>query len=309
MSRVASLDLGTNTFRLLIADLTDEGNVTPLLRKRIITRLGEGLHKDGSIQPQAENRAGKALLSFATILDDYQVGQVFAVATSAVREAANGETITRNLYKQSGIPIRILTGIEEAHLTLKGVFSVLNEKAELSLVCDIGGGSTELILSEGTLPIKTDSINLGVVHLAEQLINSDPPSEQDLSRLHEHIRKNLSSTTVTQYLAASSSAGHSLSLIGTAGTVTTLAAIDQRLFDYDPLKINNYILSHGSLGTIYDQLTGMPLSSRAVIPGLENGREDVIIPGTAILIEIMNHFKCAELIVSDAGLLEGILLA
>ena len=251
MSRVASLDLGTNTFRLLIADLTDEGNLTPLLRKRIITRLGEGFHKEGRIQPRAENRACKALLSFATILDDYQVEQVFAVATSVVREAANGETITRNLYKQTGIPIRILTGIEEAHLTLKGVFSVLKEKAELSLVCDIGGGSTELILSEGTLPIKTDSINLGVVHLAEQLITSDPPAEQDLSRLHEHIRKNLSSTTVTQYLAASSSTGHSLSLIGTAGTVTTLAAIDQRLSDYDPLKINNYLLSHRSLETIY----------------------------------------------------------
>lgn len=308
MSRLASLDLGTNTFRLLIADLSDEGIVTPLLRKRVITRLGEGFHKDGTIQPHAADRAGKALLSFSTVLNDYQVEKVFAVATSVVREAANGETITHNLYKQTGLPIRTLTGIEEAHLTLKGVFSVLQDTTKLSLVVDIGGGSTELILSEDTLPIKTDSINLGVVHLAEQLITSDPPSEQDLSLLHEQIRKSLSANSVAQYLAAGSSSQHPLSLIGTAGTVTTLAAMDQRLTDYDPLKINNYPLSRTTLQTMYTQLTTLPLRERASIPGLEKGREDLIIPGTAILIEIMNRFHCTSLIVSDAGLLEGVLL-
>ena len=308
MSRLASLDLGTNTFRLLIADLADGGKFTPLLRKRVITRLGEDFHKDGSIQPHAANRAGKALLSFSTLLDDYRVEQVFAVATSVVREAANGETITHNLYKQTGIPIRTLTGIEEAHLTLKGVFSVLQDTAKLSLVVDIGGGSTELVLSEDTLPIKTDSINLGVVHLAEQLITSDPPSEQDLSLLHEHIRKSLSDNSVAQYLAAGSSSQHPLSLIGTAGTVTTLAAMDLGLTDYDPVKINNYPLARTTLDTMYTQLTTLPLSERAAMPGLEKGREDLIIPGTAILIEIMNRFQCTDIITSDAGLLEGVLL-
>ena len=308
MSRLASLDLGTNTFRLLIADFSDGRTLTPLLRKRVITRLGEGFHKDGSIQPQAADRAGKALLSFSTILDDYQVEQIFAVATSVVREAANGETITHNLYKQTGLPIRTLTGIEEAHLTLKGVFSVLQDTAKLSLVVDIGGGSTELILSEDTLPIQTDSINLGVVHLAEQLITSDPPSEHNLSLLHEQIRKSLSANSAAQYLAACSPSQSPLSLIGTAGTVTTLAAMDQRLTDYDPLKINNYPLARTSLETMYTQLTTLPLSERTAIPGLEKGREDLIIPGTAILIEIMNRFQCTDIITSDAGLLEGVLL-
>lgn len=308
MSRLASLDLGTNTFRLLIADFSDGGKLTPLLRKRVITRLGEGFHKDGSIQPQAADRAGKALLSFSTILDEYQVEQVFAVATSVVREAANGKKITHDLFKQTGLPIRTLTGIEEAHLTLKGVFSVLQDTTKLSLVIDIGGGSTELILSEDTLPIQTDSINLGVVHLAEQLITSDPPSEQDLSLLHEQIRKSLSANSAAQYLAACSPSHPPLSLIGTAGTVTTLAAMDQRLADYDPLKINNYPLARTSLETMYTQLTTLPLSERTAIPGLEKGREDLIIPGTAILIEIMKRFECTSLIVSDAGLLEGVLL-
>ena len=308
MSRVASLDLGTNTFRLLIADLTDGGNLIPLLRKRVITRLGEGFHKDGLIQPNAVNRARKALLSFSSLLHDYQVEQVSAVATSVVREAANGEKITENLYKQTGIAIRTLTGIEEAHLTLKGVFSVLQDREKLSLLVDIGGGSTELTLSEDSIPIKAESINLGVVHLAEQLITSDPPSEQDLSLLHEQIRKHLSNNSVSEYLAAASSTQHPLSLIGTAGTVTTLAAIDQGLSDYDPLKINNYPLSRTTLETIYTQLTTLPLSERAAIPGLEKGREDLIIPGTAILLEIMSRFQCTDLIVSDAGLLEGILL-
>jgi exopolyphosphatase/guanosine-5'-triphosphate,3'-diphosphate pyrophosphatase len=308
MPRVASLDLGTNTFRLLIADLTDRGDLTPLLRKRVITRLGEGLHKDGTIQPHAVNRAANALLSFSSILDDYQAEQVFAVATSALREAKNGETITHILHSQTGIPIRTLTGREEAHLTLKGVFSAVQVREKLSLVVDIGGGSTELTLSEDTLPVKTDSINLGVVHLTEGLLTSDPPSQQNLDLLHEQIRKNLSSNSITEYLAAAASTQHPLTLIGTAGTVTTLAAIDQRLVDYDPLRINNYSLSRTALKTIYTQLTSLPLSERALIPGLEKGREDLIVPGTAILLEIMNRFQCTDLMVSDAGLLEGILL-
>ena len=308
MSRVASLDLGTNTFRLLIADCKEDGTLMPLLRKRVITRLGEGFHLKGRIQSQAVNRARKALKSFSPILDDYQVEQTFAVATSVAREAENGGSITRELSKESGIPIRILTGIEEANLTLKGVFSVLPEVARLSLVVDIGGGSTELILSEDFQPVKTESIDLGVVHLAEQLITSDPPSERDLDLLHHQIREDLSLNTVSGYLATSSLDKNSLSLIGTAGTVTTLAAIDQELSDYDPVKINNYPLSRETLKAIYTRITTLPLSERSGIAGLEKGREDLIIPGTAILLEIMDLFQSSALTVSDAGLLEGILI-
>lgn len=308
MSRVASLDLGTNTFRLLIADRTLDGKLLPLLRKRIITRLGEGFHRKGRIQLQAVKRARTALASFSIILENYQVERVFAVATSVVRQAENGDAVNRDLSKESGTPIRILTGIEEAHLTLKGVFSVLPDLGTFSLVADIGGGSTELILSKETRPVKTESLNLGVVHLAEQLITSDPPSEQDIAHLHHQIRKDLSLNTVTGYLATSPPDKKSLSLIGTAGTVTTLAAIDQKLVDYDPIKINNYMLSGETLKAIYTQLTTLPLIQRRTIPGLEKGREDLIIPGTAILLEIMDLFQSPALTVSDAGLLEGVLL-
>ena len=308
MSRVASLDLGTNTFRLLIADCNDDGKLLPLLRKRIITRLGEGFHLNGRIQSQAVNRARTALKSFSSILDDYRVEQVFAVATSVVREAENGDVIARELSKGSGIPIRILTGMEEANLTLKGVFSVLSDVGRLVLVVDIGGGSTELILSGDTGPVKTESINLGVVHLAEQLITSDPPSKQDIAHLHSQIRKNLSLNTDSRYLETSPADKNALSLIGTAGTVTTLAAIDQELVDYDPVKINNYLLHRETLKAIYTRLIILPLTERAGIPGLEKGREDLIIPGTAILLEIMDLFKSTVLTVSDAGLLEGVLL-
>jgi len=308
MLRVASLDLGTNTFRLLIAERTGDGKLLPLLRKRVISRLGEGFHLNGHIQSQAVKRAQAALLSFSPILDDYSVEQVFAVATSVVREAENGDEVNRKLSKVSGIPIRTLTGIEEAHLTLKGVFSVLPELGSLSLVVDIGGGSTELMLSEGTRPVKTESINLGVVHLSEQLITSDPPSDQDIAHLHHQIRKDLSLSTFTGYLAASPSDKNTLSLVGTAGTVTTLAAIDQKLINYDPLKINNYLLSRGTLTAIYTKLTSLSLIQRSTIPGLEKGREDLIIPGTAILLEIMDLFKANEVTVSDAGLLEGVLI-
>ena len=307
MERVASLDLGTNTFRLLIAVRTD-GKLLPLLRKRIITRLGEGFHLNGRIQPQAVNRARTALESFSPILDDYQVEQVFAVATSVVREAENGYAVTRDLSKEFGISIRTLTGIEEAHLALKGVFSVLSNMGRLSLVVDIGGGSTELILSDDTQPVKTESINLGVVHLAERFITSDPPSERDITHLHDQIRKDLSLNTVAGHLETPPLDKNSLSLIGTAGTVTTLAAIDQKLVDYDPAKINNYLLSRETLQALYSRLTTLSLTERAGIPGLEKGREDLIIPGTAILLEVMDLFQSTALTVSDAGLLEGVLL-
>jgi exopolyphosphatase/guanosine-5'-triphosphate,3'-diphosphate pyrophosphatase len=308
MPRVASLDLGTNTFRLLIADRTDDGKLLPLLRKRIITRLGEGFHLNGRIQPQGVNRARTALESFAPILDEYQVEQVFAVATSVVREAENGDIVSQDLSKQSGIPIRTLTGIEEAHLTLRGVFSVLSYPAKLSLVVDIGGGSTELILSDDTTPFKTETINLGVVHLAERFLRSDPPLERDITHLHDQIRKGLSLSTIAGHLAISPLDKNSLALIATAGTVTTLAAIDQHLAAYDPAKINNYLLSRKTLQALYSRFTILSLAERAEIPGLEKGREDLIIPGTAILLEVMELFQATALTVSDAGLLEGILL-
>jgi exopolyphosphatase/guanosine-5'-triphosphate,3'-diphosphate pyrophosphatase len=310
MSPVASIDMGTNTFRLLIADVISRDRLSPLLTKRAITRLGEGFAQRGLIQPSAINRSMEVLEDFAKIIAHYQVEKVFAVATSVVREADNGEAFTQQIYTRTGIHVRTLSGFEEAQLTLKGVLSAVELRTTNALVFDIGGGSTEFILTEGTLPLKTESTALGVVFLSEKLLTSDPPTTRELSLLSTTIRKHLSLIDFhnTFRTVVPSEDPPPLSLIGTAGTVTTLAAIDQKMEIYDPRTINNYRLSRETLLNIYQRLTTVTAAQRTVIPRVEKGRETVIVPGTAIVLEIMNLIRCNHLIVSDAGLLEGILL-
>ena len=311
MSLFASLDLGTNTFRLLIAEISDSNTISPILVKREITRLGEGLQKNASIQPQATKRSLKVLEDFSKIIDYYKVKKVFAVTTSAAREAKNGQDFIDQIYKSTGIQARILTGSEEAELTLNGVFSAVDRTQSRNLVFDIGGGSTEFILTEGISPLKTTSIHLGVVHLSENLITSDPPALRELDCLRKYIHDSLQANDITNYINRykfSTTFPAQSFLIGTAGTVTTLAAIDQKMEAYDPQRINNHILTREAVENIYQQLCILPIAERRTIPGLEKGRVAVIVPGAAIVIEIMDHFKFNQLIVSDAGLLEGILL-
>ncbi len=200
MSLFASLDLGTNTFRLLIAEITDSNAISPILVKSEITRLGEGLKKNASIQPQATKRSLKVLEDFSTIIDYYKVEKVFAVTTSAAREAKNGQDFINQIYKRTGIQARILTGTEEAELTLKGVFSVVDRTQSRNLVFDIGGGSTEFILTEGISPIKTTSISLGVLHLLENLITSDPPALRELTYLRKYINNSLQVDDINNYI-------------------------------------------------------------------------------------------------------------
>jgi exopolyphosphatase/guanosine-5'-triphosphate,3'-diphosphate pyrophosphatase len=250
------------------------------------------------------------LEDFARIIEEYHVENIFAVATSVVRQAENGEAFIAQIHKRTGIPVRTLNGSEEARLTLKGVLSAVTQPTRNTLVFDLGGGSTEFILTEGTRPLKVKSTPLGVVFLSETLPTSDPPTPQELSRLSTTIRKHLSFMDVHNLLPAVLPHGDPspLSLIGTAGTVTTLAAIDQKMEIYDPRTINNYRLSREALLTMYQRLTTLTALQRTALHGLEKGREAVIIPGTAIVLEIMSLFGCNHLIVSDAGLLEGILL-
>ena len=311
MSLFASLDLGTNTFRLLIAEIIGSNTISPILVKREITRLGEGLQKNSSIQPQATKRSLKVLEDFSKIIAYYKVEKVFAVTTSAAREAKNGQDFIDQIYKKTGIQTRILTGDEEADLTLKGVLSVVDRTPSRNLVFDIGGGSTEFILTEDIFPLKTTSVSLGVVHLSENLITSNPPASNELYYLRQYINDILQQLEIIQYISnnkPSNTYSAQPLLIGTAGTVTTLAAIDQKMEEYNPQKIDNYILTREAVENIYQQLCILSIAERRTITGLEKGREAVIVPGAAIVIEIMDHFKFNQLIVSDAGLIEGILL-
>jgi exopolyphosphatase/guanosine-5'-triphosphate,3'-diphosphate pyrophosphatase len=300
--RIASIDIGTNTFRILVCEL--KGND---LRKvhvgRVITRLGGGFSKEkGLISPDAMERAISTLKNFADILEQYKVEKVRAVATSVVREALNGHDFLERVKSETGIWAELISGEEEAKLTVRGVLRSVPKVSEYNLIFDVGGGSTEYVYVKDGLILGLASTNLGVVHLAEFFLRHDIPSESELNLLSKHIED----TLLSQLSWASEYSVAGLSLIGTAGTPTTLAAIDMGMNNYDPDLVNGHVLKRDAVLRIFASLIKIPKGKRHGVAGLEKGREDVIIPGALIVLKTMEIFSKDRIIVSDGGLLEGV---
>ena len=306
MTRFASIDIGTNTIRLLIADLEKNGEVKRVLHRMEITRLGENLVKGGEILPDPIERSIEVLKGYSNLIKKYNTKEVFAVATSVFREANNRDEFLKRAYKSTGLEIRVISGMEEARICFLGIVSALNGLSDMTLVIDIGGGSTELLIAKGTNPIMAHSLDLGAVYLTERFIQSDPPIRSDLEDMRCFIDKSLSS--FTGYVPETWIVSSSFHLVGTAGTVTTLAALDQEMRTYDPDRINGYLLKRESISRIYNKLIRIPLKERGILNGLERGRADIIIAGTAIVLGVMDALRFDELKVSDAGLLEGIIV-
>jgi exopolyphosphatase/guanosine-5'-triphosphate,3'-diphosphate pyrophosphatase len=318
-SKYASIDIGTNTLRLLIAEINNK-NLQPVYLKRIITRLGGDYKEETGMSPAAKERTIKALELFAEKINEYDVKEVKAVATSVVRRAKNKKEFLENVLKRTGIDVKIISGDEEARLSLLGVLSVIKAGtpppvplvegdkgggAPKYLVVDIGGGSTEFIATNGSKMVGAWSMEMGVVHLTENYLKTDPPTRHELNAMENEIKEVIANL---KDLMKKDGCLPSALLIGTAGTITTLAAIDQGLEKYDPEKMNNYILSYKAIKKIYQHLASLPLKQREAILSLEKGREDIIIPGAAIVLKAMEDFGFDKMTVSDAGLLEGILL-
>ncbi len=311
--RCASIDIGTNTLRLLIADRGPGNAIKPVLYKRAITRLGGGYTEDVGISPEAAERTVTVLEDFSRLIAENHAQEVFASATSVVRRAKNKDAFLSSVRSRTGINPSVISGTEEARLALAGVLSVLTDNAEKRLVIDIGGGSTEFIATRGTEIVGAWSMEMGVVHLTERHIVSDPPKDSELSGMDAEITEVLSilmmdmaedGIDLGDYSAASGCV-----LVGTAGTVTTLASLDMGLPAYDRDKVNNYILKKERVQALYKQLAGLTLKQREEVLSLEKGREDLIIPGSAITVLVMDGFGFNELMVSDAGLLEGAIIA
>ncbi|MBI4618805.1 MAG: Ppx/GppA family phosphatase [Desulfobacterales bacterium] len=300
MTRVASIDIGTNTIRLLIADTNETKKLKRILSKRNITRLGEGFIKKRKISGKAIQRSIKVLKEYLNLVNEYSAKKTLAVATSAVREAVNKNEFLMEIYRNTGLEIQVVSEKEEAGMTLTGVLSIINEVIGRALVIDIGGGSTEFIIIEGKIPVTTHSLDLGAVYLTERFIHTDPPTSLELQNLREFIDKRLSSLPWVGFSFSS--------LLGTAGTITTLAAIDQEMSAYDPEKINKYSLTREAVKSIYNRLKSLNRVERCSTPGLERGREDIILAGTIVLLSIMETLNSNEITVSDFGLLEGIIM-
>lgn len=310
--KYASIDIGTNTLRLLIAGAEGEGKIKPLIYERAITRLGGNYTEDKGIDRDSAERALKALESFASEIKKAGVDDVTAVATSVVRRARNREAFINEVFNRTGIKINVISGGEEARLALLGVLSVLKDGSGNRVVMDIGGGSTEFIFTKGNELKGSWSMEMGVVHLAEKHLKSDPPKESELRALEEEVASVIDGLRVGMEEGGVSPfdycAEKDCVFVGTAGTITTLAALDQDLQIYDRDRINNYTLTRERIREMYGQLSGLKLREREAILSLEKGREDLIIPGSAITLIVMEAFGFKWMKVSDAGLLEGIII-
>lgn len=300
----ASIDIGTNTLRLLIAE-TNNKKLQPFFLQRIITRLGGDYKEDIGISPAAEERTINALGVFAEKIKEYDIKEIKAVATSVVRRAKNKKKFLKNVLEKTGLNVRVITGDEEARLSLLGVLSVIGNGNKKCLVVDIGGGSTEFIKADAGKMIGAWSMEMGVVHLTENYLKTDPPTHNELDAMENEINGTIEDL---KGLIKKDDFLSSAVFIGTAGTITTLAAIDMGLEKYNAEKINNYILSCRAVKKIYRHLSSLSLKQREEILSLEKGREDIIIPGAAIVLKAMEGFGFDKMTVSDAGLLEGILL-
>ena len=302
MTKIASIDIGSNTVRLLILESDGNQKFKTLASRREITRLGEGMDTFGKLMESRMSDTFSALSRFQQDCVDHGNPPLFAVATSAVREASNGQEFVRQALEKTGIEIEIISWEEEARLTLEGVFWKIPHENRRILTLDIGGGSTEFILSEGKNIAGCCSSSLGVVRLTEKFISQHPVDDTEYKNLTTHLKNEL--LTIQKKL----SLFMPQVFIGTAGTVTTLAALKENIYPYDPDKIHGAILSRQEIHALNQDLKRKSLNERLALKPLEQGREDLIIAGAALVLETMQTFQCDPLLVSEYSLREGIIL-
>lgn len=286
--KVGAVDIGTNSTRLLVAEV-ENGRVRPVRTRMVITRLGEGTGKTGRLKPEAVRQTVEVLREYSEILREEGVEQVAAAATSAVRDAVDGDAFLETVRRETGIAVRVLSGEEEAKLAYRGVEAGLVIDSSAFVVIDVGGGSTEFVWNkEGTLQYR--SLNVGAVRMTEQ-----GAGEQE-------IRTALA--PVTRELAAL----REFELVGVGGTITTLAAMNQRLVDYDSARVHGYRLTYFDVGRLLTEIRKKSLEELRQTPGLQPERADIIEAGALIVAVAMRELRRGRIVVSEADILHGLAL-
>jgi exopolyphosphatase/guanosine-5'-triphosphate,3'-diphosphate pyrophosphatase len=299
---LAAIDAGSNTLRLLIGAV-EAGKVIPALYERRICRLAGGFSDEEGLSPEAQERTLFAFYQFAEICKQHKVQKVRAVGTAAFRQAVNGESFARKISSETLLPLEIVTGEVEAETMTVGVLSALDPIPENALILDIGGGSTEFVLCAAQKILWTRSLPLGVVRLIEGY--AGPEARQHvIAKTLAQLNEELANVCVFNGIDI-----ESISLVGTAGTVTTLAALDQEMTAYDWKKINNYVMPLSKLVCWKEQLEALAPTEREALPGMEAGRGDLIVAGIEIILCLMQKMNIDSLTVSDFGILEGLLLS
>ena len=310
-ARVAAIDMGTNSTRLLVADVDAAGRLIEIERLLRITRLGEDVDRGGVLIPAALERVHAVLEEFRAVAAGYGVTRVLATATSAVRDAANGREFLTEIERRHGFETRLLSGDEEALLTFRGITSTRPIDGE-TLIVDIGGGSTELIAgSEAGVGFHV-STQMGCVRLTERWLSvADPPGADELERCATDVRAILAANVPDEVRGGSGSGGDGASVaatraaIGVAGTVTTIAAIDLDLAEYDPERIHGHRIPAAAVARERRHLAGLTVAERREVRGLEPARASVIVAGAVILDEILRWFDLAGIEASERDILHG----
>jgi exopolyphosphatase/guanosine-5'-triphosphate,3'-diphosphate pyrophosphatase len=297
--RVAAVDCGTNSTRLLVS----EGGKRTLDRRMRITRLGQGVDATGRLSPEAVDRTISVLRDYRQVMDRLEVERVRMTATSAARDADNREDFLAAAEEVVGVRPELLTGDEEGRLSFLGATAELDPADGPFLVVDIGGGSTELVVGTSEAEGVT-SVDLGCVRVSEKFLHHDPPTAEELSQAISVVHAYLEE--VEREMPAVKEAAR---LVGLAGTITTVAAVEIGLPEYDPERIHHFVLTKDAAEDVFRTLATEALADRLHNPGLEEARADVIVGGTAILVTIMRHFGFGECLVSEADLLDGLVLS
>jgi exopolyphosphatase/guanosine-5'-triphosphate,3'-diphosphate pyrophosphatase len=295
------VDIGSNSTRLLIAEV-ERGRVSEVERQSRVTRLGRGVDLSGQLSAEAIEAACEAIGDYVAICREAGVERVESIATSAVRDASNGSAFVAELRERFALSARVLDGEEEARLTYVGA-TCAQPPAEPTLVVDIGGGSTELIVGTGTEIAFHASLQAGIVRHSERRISNDPPTTLELEALAKDVRA-LIESAISGQPAAAAEAG-----IAVAGTPTSLASIEIGLETYDPKQVHGHTLTLGSIQRLLSQLASAPLSKRVEITGLHPDRAPNIVAGVVILVETMRAFGLDQVGVSEHDILYGTAIA
>ena len=297
--RMAAIDLGTNSVRLLVARFAEgEEELNQLARDTVITRIGQGVDKTGQLAPEALRRTVRVIDRFCRRARALGAERIHLCATSAVRDASNRDDLAEAVEQLTGEPMEALTGEAEAGLAFLGATRGLDHP-EPCLVMDIGGGSTEFVMG-GTVPSGAVSAQIGSVRLTERYIHTDPPTYEELDKLEMAV------TSVMHQVEDRIPVHDALTLIGVAGTCTTLQAIALGLDEYDPEAIHRSVLSRDDAESVFRLLADMTTEERRRIAVMPPGREDVIVAGAAILVTAMRRWGLSEALISETDMLDGI---
>ncbi|MFE0702445.1 exopolyphosphatase [Streptomyces sp. NPDC058872] len=302
MTRVAGIDCGTNSIRLLVADVhPDTGDLIELDRRMTIVRLGQGVDRTGRLAPEALDRTFAACRAYAGVIKELGAERIRFVATSASRDAENREEFVNGVVEILGVEPEVITGDQEAAFSFTGATGELHGD-DRRLVVDIGGGSTEFVVGNAHVEAAR-SVDIGCVRLTERHVRHDPPTAEEVAAIRADVRAALDLAAETVPIDTART------LVGLAGSVTTVAAIALGLREYDSEKIHHARISAAQVAEVTERLLTSTHEERAAIPVIHPGRVDVIVAGALVLREVVERVGAAEVVVSEHDILDGIALS